>query len=169
MATNGKPRLGTPVTPVTPTIASQINRNVPPKPSQPPSIPPPAPVIPVSLLQPNEQRLLITSFFGLLEVSWLNPDNCWSEKLMIGIQSMGYPCTLLHESRTNLVKFTSLSWPNYSSSLDDIRAPPDSLGRLLTYTPIIPFVNDTEYTTNRWTASCMECRLLGREHAWGCV
>lgn len=71
MATNGKPRLGTPVTPVTPTIASQINRNVPPKPSQPPSIPPPAPVIPVSLLQPNEQRLLITSFFGLLEVSGL--------------------------------------------------------------------------------------------------
>jgi hypothetical protein len=72
MATNGKPRLGTPVTPVTPTIASQINRSVPPKPSQPPSIPPPAPVIPVSLLQPNEQRLLITSFFGLLEVSSLD-------------------------------------------------------------------------------------------------
>jgi hypothetical protein len=71
MATNGKPRLGTPVTPTTPTIASQINRNVPPKPTQPPTIPPPAPVIPVSLLQPNEQRLLITSFFGLLEVSSL--------------------------------------------------------------------------------------------------
>jgi len=166
MATNGKPRLGTPVTPTTPTIASQINRNVPLKPSQPPTIPPPAPVIPVSLLQPNEQRLLITSFFGLLEVSFLGMIH---PELMIGVQNMGHTCTLLYESRTNLVKFASLSWPNFCGSMDDIRAPPNSISRFPTYTPIVSFVIDTEHYTNRWAAGCVERSLLGSEHARGCI
>lgn len=84
---------------------------------------------------------------------------------MIGFQNMGYPCTLLYESRTNLVKFTSLSRPNFSSSMDDIRASSSSIGRIPAYTPTIAFVNNTEYTTNRWTASCMERTLLGRQYA----
>jgi hypothetical protein len=79
---------------------------------------------------------------------------------MIGIQNMGYPCTLLYESRTNLVKFTSLSWSNFSGSMDDIRTSTDTLGRVPAYTPTITFVDNTEYTTNRWTTSCMERSLL---------
>jgi hypothetical protein len=75
---------------------------------------------------------------------------------------MGYPSTLLYESRTNLVKFTSLSWPNFSGSMDDIRASSNSISWLPTYTPTVPFVNNTEYTTNRWTASGMERSLLDR-------
>ena len=88
---------------------------------------------------------------------------------MIGIQNMGYPSTILYESRTNLVKLTSLSWPNFSGSMDHIRTSPDSLSRIPTYTPIIPFVINTEYTANRWTASCVERSVLGGEHAWSCI
>jgi hypothetical protein len=88
---------------------------------------------------------------------------------MIGIQNMGYPCTILYESRTNLVKFTSLSRPNFSGSMDDIRTSTHTLGRISTYTPTIAFVINTEYTSDRWTASGMERSLLDREHARSCI
>jgi len=88
---------------------------------------------------------------------------------MIGIQNMGYPSTILYESRTNLVKFTSLSWPNFSGRLDDIRTSINFLSWIPTYTSIIPFVINTEYTTNRWTAGRVERSVLGGEHAWGCI
>jgi hypothetical protein len=88
---------------------------------------------------------------------------------MIGIQNMGYPCTILYESRTNLVKFTSISWSDFSGSMDDIRASSNSIGRISAYTTTITFVIDTQYHPNRWAAGCMERSLLGREHAWGCI
>jgi hypothetical protein len=91
------------------------------------------------------------------------------EKLMIGVQNMGHPCSLLYESRTNLVKFTSLSWPSFCSSMDDIRTPFNPISWFPTYTPTIPFAIDTKYHTNRWTPSGMECGLLDCEHAWGCI
>jgi hypothetical protein len=53
--------------------------------------------------------------------------------------------------------------------MDDIRASSNSIGRIPAYTPTIPFVDNTEHTTNRWTTSCMERSLLGREHAWCCI
>lgn len=85
--------------------------------------------------------------------------------LMIGIQNMGYLGTLLYESRTNLVKFTSLSWPNFCGSMDDIRASPGSFGRISTHTPTIAFFNNTEHTTNRWPAGRVECGLLDRQYS----
>jgi hypothetical protein len=53
--------------------------------------------------------------------------------------------------------------------MDDIRTPPNPLGRLLTYTTIITLVNNSESTTNRCTAGSVECDMLGGQYAWCCV
>jgi len=87
---------------------------------------------------------------------------------MIGLQGLGYPSTILHESRTKLVKFTSVSWPNFRNSLDNIRTPPHPLRRIPTHTPTVTFSVRTESVANRWTFSCVECSLLDRQYAGCC-
>lgn len=87
---------------------------------------------------------------------------------MTDLQSMGYPSALLFESRTNMVKFTSLSRPILCSRMDGIRTPHHPLGRFPAYTAIIPFFVDTEYHTDRWIAGSLECGLLDRGYPRSC-
>lgn len=172
MATNGQPRLVTPVRPANPVVSSELNRNVPPKQAPPPSIPPPPPVIPTSLLQPNEQRLLFVSLFGLLEVRFKSSlfDCSWvSERLRveadpeIGLQGVGHCLALHHNTGSNMVQLPPPHLPTLGHDMDGRRTSHHPLSRFTAHTPTLTFVVYSQRFADHRGAGSLECGVLGRQ------